>query len=90
MSRYAKEVDEVYKARWSGAGKDENERLAFKGEIARELLRARPLEFRDELKAECVRLHEEDIKIYNVHMAGMSDVIPDGEAKTKYVPSHLT
>ena len=87
MNRHTQEVDEVFKARWSNAGKDEAERLAFRGEIARELMKARPAAYQTELKEECARLHEEDMQIYNDFMDGVSDIVPDGEAKTKYVPS---
>ena len=86
MNRHSAEVDEAYKARWSDAGHDDTKKLAFRSEVAQELFKARPLEYRNELKAECVRIHENDMQVYNDFMDGVSDVVPEGEAKTKYVP----
>ena len=90
MSRHAAEVDEVYRTRWSEAGHDDTKRLAFRSEVAQELMKSQPLEYRTVLKAECARLHEHDMKVYNDFMDSVSDVVPDGEAKTKYVHCYST
>ena len=77
-------IDTIFKERWPEANRPDADKLAFRGEIARELLASEGDDIKAELKAECEATLEKDLLTYDADET-VNHELPDEEAKSKYV-----
>ena len=78
----ALEVDKVFKERWPEANRPEVDKLAFRGEIARELLAREKEDVLERLRRKCEEEHDEDLQTYDAEEA-MDYKAPDEESKSQ-------
>ena len=65
MSQKSDIIDPIFEERWPSAGRPDKDKLAFRSEIARELLAQEDSTTHEELKKECELRHEEDMAMYH-------------------------
>ncbi len=90
MGNKADHVQEAFAVRWPASGLDRDFSLAFRGQVARDLLKEESDEYREELKAECKRLHEEDLAKYD-NLAEVPAALKEEVSREQcvYLPSSL-
>ena len=77
-------IDNIFQERWPEANRPNADKLAFRGEIARELLASEGEDVKAELKAECEATLKKDLLTYDADET-VNHELPDEEAKSKYV-----
>ncbi len=80
MSLKADDIDEEFEARWSAAGLEAKDALAFRGLIARELLAKETDEYKTFVQEECVRLHKEDLEKHD-RLATVPDALTEEQSR---------
>ena len=80
----AAKIKAVFEERWVEANRPEREKLAFRGEIARELLAGEADDVRARMQQESKKLHEKDLLTYDADEA-VEHEAPDEDSKSWYV-----
>ena len=78
----ADKIDTVFKERWPEANRPEVDKLAFRGEIARELLAGEKEDVWARLRRKCEEEHEKDLQTYDADET-VDYKAPDEESKAQ-------
>lgn len=91
MKQEADAIDKVFLERWPTSGRRPEDMLAFRGEIARELLAGESMERMDQIREECQKIIDEDLKVYDAAEAASLSNQSTADEHMQYVllPSFL-
>ncbi len=88
MSKKTDRIAELFKERWPAANLPKDDKLKFRGQIARELLEKETDEYRQALEEEVNSLHANDVEKH--HAATMPPAPEEEDQKAKYVVPHVS
>ncbi len=83
MSKKVDDIAAEVDQRWPTANLPDNDLVAFRGRIAREMLAKETQEYRDELQQECDKMHELDEQAWREAEAGKGSLSDDAETRER-------